>query len=277
MGDKGEKTNEIMKMEQKINKDVFKQTVKLYHYTKFENAIKILESKSLLFSELKRMNDINESLRPIMYFADLDASRDNVQEIVKKLHDELYKYRQLSFTKDDEKDEKAGYSISAMWGHYAEKGYGVCLVFDKQKLISELPDNCFHNAIKYDSDYCGELKFYESDIGRYFNANMGNVFFTKTDDWKYEQEYRIISKTSPKISIENSLMAIIMYMADDLKEKRNMFKTLNVNIIHKIAPQIPILDFCFSQECKTILRHSSGEFWNKEFDYDKINIDIDNQ
>ena len=42
----------------------FAETEKLYHYTSFESAIKILASHRLRYSQLKGLNDINESYRP---------------------------------------------------------------------------------------------------------------------------------------------------------------------------------------------------------------------
>lgn len=37
----------------------------LYHYTSFEAAVKILASAKLLFSDFKKLNDINEACGPI--------------------------------------------------------------------------------------------------------------------------------------------------------------------------------------------------------------------
>lgn len=42
-------------------KEEFMNMKKLYHYTKFDTAIKILESHSLRFGRLHNMNDIHEN------------------------------------------------------------------------------------------------------------------------------------------------------------------------------------------------------------------------
>lgn len=39
-------------------------------------------------------------------------------------------------------------AISAMWGHYADKNHGVCIVFDKNKLVEILKkQNCLYKAV----------------------------------------------------------------------------------------------------------------------------------
>lgn len=84
----------------------------LFHYTTFLSAIKIIASKNILFGDFKNMNDISESRREVF----------NEIAIV-----ELCKYKSLSFTFDN--SYKRGFEIGSLWGYYAEKGNGVCLVF----------------------------------------------------------------------------------------------------------------------------------------------------
>ena len=43
----------------------FENTEKLYHFTNFEAACKILSSKTLRLSKMNSMNDVNESFRMI--------------------------------------------------------------------------------------------------------------------------------------------------------------------------------------------------------------------
>ena len=107
-----------------MNRDTFLKTEKLYHYTSFESAIKILVSNKLLFGKLSNLNDINESFRPLFY-----SSSINHENALK----ELSKYKQISLARDG---KLKGFAIPSMWGHYAEKGYGVCLVFDKRSCLN---------------------------------------------------------------------------------------------------------------------------------------------
>lgn len=100
----------------------FNEIEKLYHYTSLDSALKILLTESLLFSKLERMNDINESHRSLFF------SFDSNEEDLKK---QIESCSQISLTQDS---QRLGFNIPAMWGHYASKGYGVCLAFDKSKI-----------------------------------------------------------------------------------------------------------------------------------------------
>ena len=69
-----------------------------------------------------------------------------------------------------------------MWSHYADKHKGVCLEFDHSN-ISLLPAY----KVKYCKDY---------PIVNFFKAlpyELNKIrFFTKSRNWKYEEEYRIV-------------------------------------------------------------------------------------
>ena len=132
----------------------FNNTEKLYHYTTFENAIKILQSHSMLFGRLKDMNDINELYRPLAFDFHPSHFGDFSEETYIKMVQDLYKYQQISLTLDGKRN---GFDIPAMWGHYANKGKGVCLVFNKNKLISLIKvdedRHIVHDKVKYTKDY----------------------------------------------------------------------------------------------------------------------------
>ena len=97
----------------------------LYHYTSFEAAIKIVASKELLFSKMDALNDINEQSGPEIIGGKSESG------LIKKV---LKGYTQISLTMDYQHG-RDGYDIPAMWGHYAQKGKGVCLVFQKEELL----------------------------------------------------------------------------------------------------------------------------------------------
>ena len=92
----------------------------LFHYTKFDSVLKIISTKKLLFGDFLKMNDISESCREV--FNEL-------------AEDELRKFQSLSFTFD--KRSKRAFEIDSLWGYYAEKGNGACLVFDRNRIIKE--------------------------------------------------------------------------------------------------------------------------------------------
>ena len=101
--------------------------LKLYHYTTFDNAMKIIIGKSLKFGRLPFMNDYLESNK--IFGCSIHSDR----HVLDNISEEILRYQQISLTKDTK--EKKGFDISAMWGHYAEKNHGVCIVFNKEKLL----------------------------------------------------------------------------------------------------------------------------------------------
>lgn len=96
----------------------------IFHYTTLNAAIRIILSNSLRFGSFSNMNDIVESHMELL---------DNIDS--KTFHSIVYSYRSISFTADAYPDR--GFAVDCMWGYYSEKGRGVCLVFDKTKLMAE--------------------------------------------------------------------------------------------------------------------------------------------
>ena len=184
----------------------------LYHYTTFESAVKIITSKTMLFSKIERLNDINESSGYKILFSDINGQKEEV-----KRYEDLHKnLKQISFTTDEV--DKKGFAIPAMWGHYASRGSGVCLVFDRVKFQSIFkPPIYYCNEVEYKkykdlSAICYDKEKY-SNIDDFVRRNKDDIFFVKTQDWKYEQEFRLIAINSElnSIDISNVLVGVILY------------------------------------------------------------------
>lgn len=181
----------------------------LYHYTTFESAVKIIASRTLLFSDIKKLNDINESCGPTILYSGLSDQEVSENE---KL---LSKYIQISLTTDT--PNRKGFDIPAMWGHYASRGYGVCLVFDKRKFIASIDEpTLYHHAVEYTPLADLNEILYDETKGsfEYFiSVSKKELFFHKTLDWAYEQEYRVIAISDERrfLNIQESLVAVILH------------------------------------------------------------------
>lgn len=196
----------------------------LYHYTTLDNFFSIWESKALWFSFSKNTNDYFEREKAFVYsqgkFAEKEAiwgylSFNTVSKLVSK---ELDKYRQISFCLDYSK-ELPGYASPMMWGQYARskkrKGKwqdGVCIELDYDKL--ERPDvNFFEHKIRYTdkvkAPYLHKVNFTRKNAAERFVTKFQNLlFFTKHKHWKYEREYRFVSKYEGEIGIANAIKGI---------------------------------------------------------------------
>lgn len=217
----------------------------LFHYTSFLSALKILSSRTLLFGDFKSMNDIAESRRDVLN--DIAIS-------------ELNKYKSISFTAD--KRLKRGFEIDSLWGHYAEKGNGICLVFNKLELISYFKTmKCFkrYGSISYIRDYSNAIiNISEADeTVKSIEKKYRDIFFTKSMDWKNENEYRLLIRTednSQALNFHDSLMAIItcMPLVEDLE------RTPEYLILKEIS-NVPILRYQTNLGNKT-LQTPQGEY-----------------
>ena len=219
-----------------MEKDEFNKLEKLYHYTSFDSCIKILLSNTLLLGKLCDLNDINELYRPLFSKALEGTDFDYVRK-------ELGKYQQLSLTQDDKSIDRLGFDIPAMWGHYADKGRGVCLVFNKAKLLKAKPSFVLQTAsVDYDKTYTPDIHYSINENGTlvpFTEQEIAELFFKKTNDWSYEQEYRIIAKNDINdlrllYEIGDSLEGIILRRADDITPDKKIFSSINFTILKQL-------------------------------------------
>lgn len=193
----------------------------IFHYTSLDAAIKIILSNSLRFGEFANMNDIAESYRDLL---------DNIDS--QTLRRILSEYRSISLTEDTSNSER-GFAIDCLWGYYADKGQGVCLVFDKEKLLARyeqqyackgVPED---KSIKYIEDYQNLVIAKgntEEEIRSYVDTHIFEIFYEKDSCWSYEKEIRLLTKSKDNdercnLPFEDSLIAaIICVQSNDYKE-----------------------------------------------------------
>ena len=213
-------------------KNRFNSIEKLYHFTNFTSALDIIKSQSIKFSKMQNLNDINESYRPAYSNFTSNPKVENVELIEK----EIRRYRQISLCIDNnpvndkgQPEKKMAFTIEAMWGHYAEKGCGVCLVFDKSRLLANLGKDIWYDEIKYSDNHDNSIIIQGNtpkDIEDELYRNRKDYFFTKTTSWVYEQVFRIVKKCynlskDEFLGFGDSLFAVIMYSAKNLSPKEH--------------------------------------------------------
>ena len=186
-------------------------TEKLYHFTSFDTALKIIESNRLRFGRLNNMNDIHEADK-IMFIDENGQPFDKFpSELLDALHDEIYRYRQISLTADDPEGGKKGFDLHQMWGLYADKGEGVCLVFDKCELEKNYDmkniqkQRVIYNNTEELESFVISLSQKPEDIPAEIKNNILKIFFHKRKEWEHEQEYRLL-KRCPNTTKEEYLL-----------------------------------------------------------------------
>ena len=261
-------------------KTSFIKTEKLYHYTSFENALKIIVTGKLRYSRLNGLNDINEAYR--VEYVDTGgsvSSSDYEQDFafIKKgvITRALRNFRQISLSMD--KEEKPGFAILPMWGHYAQKGKGVCLVFDKKKLISKLlPDE--YGEVRYDIQVGNSLIMPRMDTvskcTEDLDKNRPKLFFIKDSAWSYEQEFRIVKKyiypLETYLKIGESLMSVIIYGYEDRDKDSKILRAAKIMTIKNILDNKKIICEYGSFLCEKNLRCQGCAIWSSAADMLKI-------
>lgn len=252
--------------------EIFCNKEKLYHYTSLNSGLLILLSRTLRMSRPSKMNDINESYRPTY------ASGCENEEV----ENEMKKYFQNSFTLDDWR--VPGFAIPAMWGHYADKGRGMCLVFDKRKLLSRMKSSGYcQGKVCYRRNYDSSIKV-KKDPQQFIKNNINKVFFTKSKDWAYEREYRVVcrsEKHAVEQDISGCIIAVIVYCFDDMTSGDKVvssptYKDL-VNRIKRMNIPVLVLEQDLLNSQYVLLGYESnpnGEYWFPE-DYINAKYEIE--
>lgn len=173
----------------------FASMEKLYHFTTLSNAEKIVENNTLKFGRLKQMNDLCENSKNIYNY--LHPLHPNINTDYIKT--EINKYRQISLTEDKTVFGRKGFDLHQMWGKYAADGRGVCLVFDKNKLIEaiEKEGECNHRNVIYLENFSPDVFTdirRKKEIQKWVQDNANQLFFIKRKEWEHEQEYRIVKR-----------------------------------------------------------------------------------
>lgn len=235
----------------------------LFHYTSLANGISIAGGNSLRFSSITNMNDPLESIDPSSKFNGVEIndlyrvayeielaqqkrkSRLHIISLTQEIDwitpEENVRYQ----NKRDNLFDK-GWARTRMWAQYAGNGEGVCLVFDKEKLLKYAesqyngfiktgPVNYSNDFYKIKNDFEIELTPEKRDFSNYYlQDDKINYLFTKNEDFRDEQEFRIIlikennTKAPFKISLEDSLLGIIFGIKIDEEVCKNIGKLLPI-------------------------------------------------
>lgn len=185
--------------------------MKLYHYTKFDTFIyHILPKMELRLGPLEGSNDPIE-FSPT-YTLDFNAfTEEHHERIFEEIRERLKHYKYLSFCRDTK--NLKGYKIPPMWAHYAENHNGVCIELDSTRLPKTITSNEKYKKkiVSYKNQiYLPPINSFfpipndNEEINNYIDRGVtcaDNFFrekhlFRKLPVWKYENEYRIVYKSS---------------------------------------------------------------------------------
>lgn len=247
----------------------------LFHYTNSNSARQIIENQTLKFGNIAKTNDPLEMKNLLVQsILGIDAEELDITS-VKYLESIL---NILCFAEGEFdipiKLEHEGaceltlftsrpmFFLPRMWALYGENGNGVCLVFDRDKILKRISDtlavshNTINKSVIYKDIIQGmELIHLDAEIAQYFNLDSlaehkelgavhqyldelaDRVYFIKDIDWQNEFEYRIVCWQKKKggcvlpifVDIHDCLVAIVLGMNSQLQlEVLDSFDLINV-------------------------------------------------
>lgn len=251
--------------------EIFEETSRLYHFTSAEAAFSIIESGRLRFGKSFRLNDLIESNRVV--FRHLlnggDACREEKDAFAE---DEMRRYQVISFAQDHIEKERAflGFDLHSMWGLYADKGYGICLVFDKNKLL--LQEDDWADDVRYDIIIPQDFEF--ANKSRYGLRNeiwrrRKEIFFNKRKEWEYEQEYRVIRRASHEtdmeyLDISNALTCAIICKDHSVVGMESMFDSDLYHDLHYSFRRLPILTYEYGIDGYSLFAEFMNPIWTEQ-------------
>ncbi|MCQ2203877.1 MAG: DUF2971 domain-containing protein [Bacteroidales bacterium] len=216
---------------------IFDSKDNLYKFSSYETAVIVLGSMSLKYGPLTQMNDITERDKYVInsspynytrsFFPDEEAER-KANDATKTAKNFVSHLCQLCFSVDPSYKKSFNYRMYnclPLWGNYSKNGEGVCFVFDKNKIKEKIEEQkakqIFHvdgmikydttNLIKVNSDELSSFIGNEEKCAEYCRR----VFFHKSEDWSYENEYRILAERKTDkdlfLNIDGCIKCIIIY------------------------------------------------------------------
>lgn len=204
----------------------------LFHYTKFESFLNILDSMTLRSSPLCKMNDLNEA-----DLSELDWTSDilmmyNAQDYVRT------KCSVISFSKNYEVDYvcREGSNHPALWAHYAEDSKGVCIVLDRDSLLEVNKNRLEHifyklEDVEYTWNHGPSLKVSKekySSVSEFVQKNYRELFFKKDIDWTNEGEARLFLESPQEyLNIRGAIKHIVLGKKL-VEDKSKMRKLLSI-------------------------------------------------
>jgi len=209
--------------------------VKIYKYLHEDRIEDILKHNIFRFTQPEEFNDPFE-LRPVLRFPHDDRSLystldDNFesflafgktkQEEIKELTKSIVTSERFTKKLNETHYKTANKSIGVlcltknsdnllMWAHYANSHRGFVVELDSE--------NSFFKQDLDDKNLMGKLKkvIYNNErpSESFENMNIENAYLTKSEEWKYEEEYRMFASFKRASEVKNNNIHLYKFTPD---------------------------------------------------------------
>jgi hypothetical protein len=148
-----------------------------------------LKYKEMGFNDVQVKKMVIDSARNFVANTDMFES-DNAESFSQMLFGNLQ--RALVFCLSQ------NYKNTLMWSHYASDHKGICIEFNKSKLLLSL--NLYHTGVV---NYSGKPYDVMSGLGEDELHPAKSICFMKSPDWSYEKEFRLLHAKLAKTDNES--------------------------------------------------------------------------
>lgn len=181
----------VLLIKDKFNIKEYKEIIDKMLANDFSIKIKCdIENNSLYNYTSININTIKSILNEQLWLSHTNSFNDPVDPSIKQLNKntEAYNYL-LDSIKIGCLTIKNNNTL--MWSHYADKHKGICIEYDIEKIYDK--DNLIINKVNYKMPIITNKSIADNEILEIDNINrLIELFSIKSDEWKYEKEYRIL-------------------------------------------------------------------------------------
>jgi hypothetical protein len=237
----------------KLNHDIYK-------FCSFEIAVKIVSNRELKFNNPANFNDPFDCDINLLKFdfsecsdeilIDIEKSKDIVlenpifdvpgydkQRALNKIITREYVENEYKRIQNKKKEISSiccfslDYMNTTMWSHYADKHRGICLVF-------ALADSCpLENEIYWKRMNMSQVYYTNLMPVNYLKSKeeaIKNLFFTKSNEWSYENEWRMFILEDVKfMKFKPEFLKGVIFGANVSEDEILRFKKLFVDLDYK--------------------------------------------
>jgi hypothetical protein len=234
----------------------------LYKYRSVnEYSLQILSDNKIYLSSPDKLNDPLDFRIPISYYSgtknqlfnkgseNLRYTEPNLNRIerrkkaritantvYKHRHDEKKKEKFIKDLYDSFNNSFGVFSLSAlcdnnlMWSHYADSHRGFCIEFNTVELTRGSENFLMEGNVCY----IAKVNYFKKlPTANPYDSSDFDIFktiaYSKTIDWKYEEEYRIVSLNRTDIVVnigKNIISKVILGVNCSSKDEKNIIKIL---------------------------------------------------
>lgn len=181
----------LLPIKNKLNNEEYEEIIDKMLANDFSIKIKCdIENNSLYNYTSININTIKSILNEQLWLSHTNSFNDPVDPSIKqfKKYKEDYNYLLDSIkvgcltTKKDN---------TLMWSHYADKHRGICIEYDIGKIYEK--DNLIINKVNYKMPIITHKSIVDKETLEIDNIKrLIELFSIKSNEWKYEKEYRIL-------------------------------------------------------------------------------------